>query len=246
MAALLRTVLITAVAAGVVLFIFWRVGLDQQQKTIDELNALTREMEQKLTEREAMIERLSRSHRLGEIHVLDQRTEADGAITETDIRLIELDDDGRELARQDFTIDGDVLFLDAWTARFSHEDVAAGHPLFGKSLVLLRRIYSERTAPKDGQVIDTPGAVPPGYATSDLGAFEQRLWRDFWQVASDARLAAAMGVRVAQGEAVYKPVKPGQRYELLVDATGGMTMIPLAPGERAVTQVPAGRNRTDG
>jgi hypothetical protein len=45
-----------------------------------------------------------------------------------------------------------------------------------------------------------------------------------------------MGVRVAQGEAVYKPVKMGQSYELVVDAVGGMSLTPLAPDEGAITK----------
>ncbi len=40
-------------------------------------------------------------------------------------------------------------------------------------------------------------------------------------------LVAAVGIRVAQGEAVYKPVRPGRTYELIVDAAGGMSLLPL-------------------
>jgi hypothetical protein len=39
-----------------------------------------------------------------------------------------------------------------------------------------------------------------------------------------------MGVRIAQGEAVYKPVRTGETYELLVDAAGGMSLKPLGDG----------------
>ena len=35
-------------------------------------------------------------------------------------------------------------------------------------------------------------------------------------------------MRVAQGEAVYKPVRIGQSFELIVDAAGGMNLVPLA------------------
>ena len=99
--------------------------------------------------------------------------------------------------------------------------------------MLLRRIYSDRMAPKDGFVIDTPGAVPPGYAVGEAGNYQKRLWEQFWQLATDAQLAAATGVRVAQGEAVYKPVRLGQWYELIVDGVGGMNLMPL-PADDAV------------
>jgi hypothetical protein len=82
-------------------------------------------------------------------------------------------------------------------------------------------------APVEGFPIDTPGAVPPGYAVGEMGRFEQRLWEQFWQIAGDAKLAASMGVRVAQGEAVYKPIASGQAFELTVDSVGGMSLTPL-------------------
>jgi hypothetical protein len=61
----------------------------------------------------------------------------------------------------------------------------------------------------------------------EVASFEKRLWEQFWEIATNPRLAAAMGVRVAQGEAVYKPLRMGQVYELIVDAAGGMSLRPL-------------------
>lgn len=238
MAALLRTLIVTIALGGVIGLIFWRVGMDHRQRTIDELNALNAEMQQKLEQRQAMIERLSRSRRVAHVEITAQRLAEDDSIFETDVLFIEVNDDGRELARQTFTIAGHVLFIDAWTVKFDAEHVADGHPLYGRSLVLLRRIYSDQIAPAAGELIDTPGAVPPGYAGSDISRFEQRIWTNFWPLATDWRLAREMGIRVAQGEAVYKPVKAGQRYELIVDAVGGMSLTPLPLDESHLTRVP--------
>ena len=82
-------------------------------------------------------------------------------------------------------------------------------------------------APIDGYPIDVPGAIPPGYAVGEIASFEKRLWEHFWEIATDPKQADAMGVRVAQGEAVYKPLRTGQIYELTVDAAGGMSLMPL-------------------
>jgi hypothetical protein len=126
--------------------------------------------------------------------------------------------------------------------KFAPQRVAEGDPLLGHTLVLLRKLYSDRMPPKDGFLIDTPGAIPPGYAASDAGRFEKRLWEIFWELATDPDLAEEMGVRVAQGEAVYKPVRAGQTYELLVDASGGMNLTPLKTSgvgdPAAVSQAP--------
>ncbi|HRP63256.1 MAG TPA: hypothetical protein PK400_08190 [Phycisphaerales bacterium] len=144
MAALLRTLIVTIALCGVIGLVFWRVGMDHRQRTIDELNALNAEMQQKLEQRQAMIERLSRSRRVAHVEITAQRLAEDDSILETDVLFIEVNDDGRELARQTFTIAGHVLFIDAWTVKFDAEHVADGHPLYGRSLVLLRRIYSRR------------------------------------------------------------------------------------------------------
>jgi hypothetical protein len=235
MTALIRTLLVTIALSAVVLVVFWRLSVDQAQKTIAELAQLNQQMQAQVAQREAMIERLSRTRRIAHIEVPYQQLDDAGRIIQTDLRFIELDDEGTELARQEFSIPGDVVFIDAWTVKFDHERVAEGHPLMGRTLVLLRRVYSERMSPAEGLLIDTPGAVPPGYAASDMGKFEKRLWEIFWEIATDAKLAQEMGVRVAQGEAVYKPVRAGQRFELIVDAAGGMSLTPLAVDEDQVT-----------
>ena len=119
------------------------------------------------------------------------------------------------------------MFVDVLSVKFHQDDVASGHPLRGRTLLLLRRIYSDRMAPVNGYPIDTPGAVPPGYAAGEAARFEKRIWEHFWELATDPAAASAMGIRVAQGEAVYKPVEKGRTYELIVDAVGGMSLTPL-------------------
>ncbi len=212
---------------GVAVGGYWWLTMNEQARALKELEAINAQLEQHLAARQAMIDRLSRSRRMAHLHVNDQKTDESGAVVKTSVLFIELDDGGGELARQTFTIPGDVLFVDALTIKFDHERVAEGNPLLGHTLVLLRRIYSELLPPKDGFPIDTPGAIPPGYATTDPSRFEQMLWQNFWALAADAERAREVGVRVAQGEAVYKPVRTGQTYELIADAAGGLSLIPL-------------------
>jgi hypothetical protein len=230
MPALLRIMVLAVVLSGIAIVGYWQYSANQQARTIAELKELTAQLEAQAAARQAMIQRLSRSRRLAHLHIGEQRMNADGAIASTAVEFIELDDAGTELARQSFTVPGDVLFVDAWTVKFDPERVAEGDPLMGKTLVLLRRIYSDRLPPKDGFLIDTPGAIPPGYAAGDIGQFEKRLWEGFWSIATDAAVAGEMGVRVAQGEAVYKPVRSGQIYELVADAAGGISLTPMAGG----------------
>lgn len=236
MNAIFRTLMVLFVLSGLVLVVFWRLSVDQAQKTIAELAKLNDQMQAQVEQREAMIQRLSRARRIAHLDVLDQQTDDAGKVTHTTVEFIELDDQGSELARQLFTLPGDVLFVDALTVKFDPERVAEGHPLMGRTLVLLRRMYTDRMSPADGMPIDTPGAVPPGYAAAETGKFEKVLWENFWEIATNAKVARDLGVRVAQGEVVYKPVKVGQSYELIVDAVGGMSLTPLAPDEGAITK----------
>jgi len=224
---IVRSAVVSVIFSAVAVLIVWRVTTNHDLAALRDLNE---KLEQQLEARQAMIDRLSRSRRVGHIEILDQAILEDGAVAETKVRFIELDDSGAELARQEFTVPGDVVFIDAWTVKFSHDAVADGDPLRGKTLILLRRMYSDRMAPIDGLPIDTPGAIPAGYTASEAARFEQLIWRNFWTYAADARKAAEMGIRVAQGEAVYKAVKTGQRYEFIVDADGGINLTPLAEG----------------
>jgi hypothetical protein len=223
------------ILCGVLLLGYWRLTVDQQARTIRELESIKDQLESSLAARQAMVDRLTRSRRIAHVWITDQRmTDRDGVI-DSDVLFVELDDQGSELARQEFTIPGDVLFIDAWTIKFDHHRVAEGDPLLGRTLILLRRIYSDRLAPKDGLAIDTPGAIPPGYAASDSGRFEKRLWENFWDLAGDSEKSSQLGIRVMQGEAVYKPVRAGQAFELNVDANGGMSLNTLPDQQHSDT-----------
>ncbi len=213
-----------------------------------EVARLEVEIENQKALRAQMAERLGRTRRLGRVEVRSQFAANDPAKTPlsakaaasmdssaiaTTLNWIELDEHGREVGRRSYTIPGRTLFVDAWTVRFPQDAVVADDLLRGRSLVLLRRIYSDAMQPREGFPIDTPGGIPDGYAAGDAQRFEQAIWKGFWRLAADPDAAAREGVRVAQGEAVYKPVAPGQVYELRVENAGGITLTPVSDGEMA-------------
>ncbi len=228
MSALLRVLSLTTLLAGITLAAYWLMLSSEKDRALAELRALNLKMEHALAQREAMVERLSRSRRIAHVRIVEQQPGTRGEIDSTSLEFIELDDGGAEIARQHITVPGDVVFVDAWTVKFDPALVADGDPLRGRALVLLRRIYSDRMPAREGVTLDVPGAVPPAYAADDMGMFEKRLWERFWDLARDPAEAARLGVSVAQGEAVYKPVRTGETYELVVDAIGGMSLKPLS------------------
>lgn len=203
-----------------------------------------RELEQALVESarkqaalEAMIERLSRQRRLAQIVVTGQKTGPSGLPAETTLLMVELDAEEKPVARHTFRIPGHIAFFDGLVVKFDHEAVATAHPLRGQTVVLLRRVYSEQMAPDQGLPIDAVGQAPAGYAGPEHAVdFERKLWERFWDLCNDPALAAEYGVRVAQGEAVYKPMVAGVLYELSVDAAGGLNLL-TRPLPEAVSEV---------
>ena len=224
---LMRILLLSIVFGSVVVAYLWYGLIDRERALSAQIQQLEAQMASEIEVRDQMIDRLERTRRMARLEVLEQSLDTSGEVLETRVRLIELDDRGAELDRQEFTVPGAVLFVDAWTVRFDYERVAHADPFAGQTLVLLRRIYSDQIPPRDGLPIDTPGGIPAGYAVSEEARFERAVWRGFWNIATDADRARELGVRVAQGEAVYKPVRRGEVYDLVIEASGGMTLEPV-------------------
>ncbi|MBQ72825.1 MAG: hypothetical protein CMJ67_07950 [Planctomycetaceae bacterium] len=227
-AAAMRVSLIVVVLGGGIIggLAWWTLNREATLRA--EISALETRMATEIATREATIERLGRDRRVARIEVLDRQEGPPGEDPTTLLRFIELDDEGRELGRQDMNLRGEIVHVDAWTARFPSETVGSGEdPLRDRTLVLLRRIYTDAMPPRAGVPLDTPGGVPDGYTAGEPARFEQAIWKRFWRLASDPEAAREAGIRVAQGEAVYKPMQPGEVYELRVEALGGMTLVPL-------------------
>jgi hypothetical protein len=242
----LARILVATACIGLLLGGGWlAIALVQAARLQRQVMELEEQVRHEQELRRLVTERLGRSHRLGRLEVVQQHRADDASAKPlsaaaaaelgpneliTTVDFIELDDRGHEVGRRRATVPGRTVFLDAWTVRFPQQSVIEADPMRGRSVALLRRIYSDRMMPSDGIAIDTPGAVPDGYAATDGARFERALWKRFWRLATDPGAAEAEGVRVAQGEAVYKPVAPGQRYEVELENAGGLVLRPAATG----------------
>jgi hypothetical protein len=235
---ILNRVLILSVVLGTLAF--GAIGLwyvTSEARLRRELAELERTMAAEIAQRERMIERLARSERRARIEVIDQDLGPEGfpsardgqRVVSTTVRFLELDADGREIGRREYCIPGDMLHVDAWTARFPKQAVAEGDPLRDRTLLLWRSLYSDRLPPAEGFPLDTPGGIPDGYAAGERGRLERATWSSFWRLATDAAEVRRRGIDVAQGEGVHKPVRKGEAYELHLDAAGGITIRPVDP-----------------
>lgn len=149
----------------------------------------------------------------------------DRASLTTTIEFIELDRQQHPLPGKRFVVQGDVVFFDALVIQFDQERVAAGDALRGKSLALFRRVYGEYQNPAEGFAIDPAGDVPNVFRIEPQPSpFERKLWERFWHYAGHPDEAAAEGVRVVQGEAVYVPMRQGQVWSLSLQNNGGLNI----------------------
>jgi len=200
-----------------------------------------RQLQRKLAEREAQIGALTeRNHALeaaarllrhterrARIVVLSQEPGADGHVT-TRIRFSELDSNGDVIGEpRELSLVGDEVYFDALVIKFEDTFVTAGDALKGKSLLLFRRIFSDRRRPAEGEVLDKAGQMPQAYAAERAPSpFERELWARFWELANDPEEAKRRGVRALHGEAVSTKLKRDRVYTITFRSTGELTIQP--------------------
>jgi hypothetical protein len=215
----MRRRLALAVFAFAVLaaFLGWSLFLRERS-----LNDLERE-NQRLRD---VVARLGAEFRVADV-VVDAQSGPPGRERRTTFRFLEYDRDGGALPPRTFTVAGDIAYFDALVLKFDDASVGAADPLRGRSLHLFRRVFGEYQAPADAFPIDaaSPDGIPASMR-ADGGSFEIALWRNFWEIAADPAKAAAQGVRVAHGEAVYTRLEAGRSYRLTIEADGGLNIRP--------------------
>ncbi len=111
--------------------------------------------------------------------------------------------------------------------KFDDHFIEQSDPLKGQALMLFRRIFSSTMRAEDGFVIDAEGQAPEVYAEQPAAnAFEKELWKRFWELANDEKLAKDHGVRAIHGDAPYMRLEPDRVYEIWLRSTGEVIITP--------------------
>jgi hypothetical protein len=135
--------------------------------------------------------------------------------------------------RRSMVLPGEEVYIDALVVQFERKFVEEGDGLRGKSLLLFRRAFGDRQQPVQGTPLFTaqPESLVPELLQVDSAPteFEKKIWTKFWDYMNDPKLAAADGVRVAQGEAPHVKPVAGQVYQLRLRASGGLEIRPRLP-----------------
>lgn len=197
------------------------------QRQLAERDAQIQALKERAQALEAAVRLLRHSERRARIVVLDQARGADNQVT-TRIRFSELAPGGDPVGEpREFEIGGDEVYIDTLVIKFEDEFVTAGDALKGRSLLLFRRIFSDRLRPADAHVLDREGQIPQAYAAEKApSAFERELWQQFWTLANDPVEAKRRGVRALHGEAVSTRLKRNGVYAVTFRSTGELTIQP--------------------
>jgi hypothetical protein len=146
----------------------------------------------------------------------------------THLSFHEVDPSGKPLgAIHEFTLDGDVVYIDAQVIKFDESFLTEQDLAQGSTLLLFRRLFGEFQAPADGFSIDQGAVFPPAYTAENQGEFATELWQNFWEYANRPEVIRRSGIHAMHGEAPYIKVIPGGRYELELRRSDGLSIRPM-------------------
>ncbi|HEY3318891.1 MAG TPA: hypothetical protein VGP72_00235 [Planctomycetota bacterium] len=180
-----------------------------------------------------IVEQLTKDVRLAEVAVLDQTPER------TKFKFVEVNDKNEAIAEPKvFEVEGDEVYFDTLVIKFEDkfkpldklpiDQKELSENLLGKSIMIFRRVFSSKQKPEEGFPLDIPGDAPEVYRPSvPQTAFEKQLWKEFWTLVNDPKLAKDRGVRAAHGQAVSIKLKKGKYYVLERRLAGDLTIRPV-------------------
>ena len=223
------SVVLVAVAAAGVYLAYELVVKPQRalQDQISEQKETILKLEQEKQRLEAYLKILKHVDRRARIEVLRQAKDQQGNL-QTTIRFTEIDDAGKPMSvSRELTLPGQEVYFDTLVIKFDYHFIEQGDPFKGRALMLFRRVFSSTMRAEDGFVIDIEGQAPQAYAEQQApSAFEKELWRRFWELANDEKLAKERGVRAIHGDAPYMRLEPDRVYEVCLRSTGEVIITP--------------------
>ena len=184
--------------------------------------------QQQINRLELAMKLLKTDQRLARLDVISQIPDEATGRKKTTIAFTELSPGGDPIGEpREYTIDGEVVYLDNWVVKFDDKYVEEADLERGTSLALFRRVFGEFQSPSEGFLIDEVGAMPQAYSRGGVPSeFEQEIWSDFWTFASDSTAAKEKGIRAAHGEALSMRVEEGRSYRVILRASDGLSIIP--------------------
>jgi len=226
---LVWAVVLAAVAATSV-YLSYELVVKPRQALQDQIRGQKEtilKLEQEKQRLEAYLKILKRIDRRARVEVLRQAKDRQGTLLTT-IRFTEVDGAGKPVSvSREMTLPGQEVYFDTLVIKFDDHFIEQGDPLKGGALMVFRRVFSSTMRAEDGIVIDKEGQVPEVYAERQAASkFEGDLWKRFWELANDEKLAKERGVRAIHGDAPYMLLEPDRVYEICLRSTGEVIITP--------------------
>jgi hypothetical protein len=226
---LVVSAVLVAVAATSV-YLSYELVVKPRQALQDQIRAQKEtilKLEQEKQRLEAYLKILKHIDRRARVEVLRQAKDLQGNL-QTTIRFTEVDDDGKPIsASREMTLPGQEVYFDTLVIKFDDHFIEQADPVKGGALMVFRRVFSSTMRAEDGFVLDKEGQVPEVYAERQAtSAFEKDIWKRFWDLANDQKLAKELGIRAIHGDAPYMRLEPDRVYEICLRSTGEVIITP--------------------
>ena len=226
---LVVSAVLVAVAATSV-YLSYELVVKPRQALQDQIRAQKEtilKLEQEKQRLETYLKILKHIDRRARVEVLRQAKDPQGNL-QTTIRFTEVDDDGKPIsASREMTLPGQEVYFDTLVIKFDDHFIEQADPVKGGALMVFRRVFSSTMRAEDGFVLDKEGQVPEVYAERQAtSAFEKDIWKRFWDLANDQKLAKELGVRAIHGDAPYMRLEPDRVYEICLRSTGEVIITP--------------------
>ncbi len=170
-----------------------------------------------------IIERLTADSRVAELIVTDVKRDSKTKKIYTTIKFLEYDTKLNPIDPKYFTFSGNVIQFQSMVIRFDDFYVKKGHPLKGKSAYLFMKAFMLTDKGAETFEITKTNEIPSGYEAADVkNAFEEKLWKKFWEYALNPEKAGKVGIKNAQIEAPGTKFIPGMIYTIKIEHDGGL------------------------
>lgn len=170
-----------------------------------------------------VIERLTADSRVAEVIVTDVKRDSKTKKAYTTIKFLEYDTKLRPIEPKYFTFSGNIIQFQSMVIRFDDFYVKKGHPIRGKSAYLFMKAFMLTDKGAETFEITKTNEIPSGYEAADVkNAFEQNLWKKFWEYALNPEKAGKVGIKNAQVEAPGTKFIPGMIYTIKIEHDGGL------------------------
>ncbi len=202
--------------------------VDTLTRDVEKLTATVAEQKQQIEKLDLALRLLKVRRRVAQLRVIDQIPDEEQGTVVSRVEFAELNENGEPIGEpKRFSVTGETIYVDSWVVKFEDRFVESAAIDRNTSLVLFRRLFTDKQKPEEGFSLDPVGHRPAAYGDQrPMSDLEKQIWGEFWTIATDEQKAKQLGIRAAHGEAPSVPLKKGMVYRIELRAADGLSIRP--------------------